>query len=335
MSKKFNIVFMGTPPFAAQILESLIKWDGCKIIASYCQPDRPTGRGKKLVAPAVKIVSQENDIPVFQPLNFSDDKDHDVLKNLKPDFLIVAAYGLILPQKILSIPTFAPINIHASLLPFYRGAAPIQRAIMDEQKFTGVSIMKMEKGLDTGPVYRKDVISIGEHTSESLHQALAILGASSLIKVLEIFSKEGRAEAVEQEHSKATYAAKLKKEEGFINWKQSASKIHAQICGVTFWPAAQARILRDENIFFDVIIGPGCIGPRVVIEDEKLENAKSDVLTGTIYRLKDGKIAVSTLDFWYILSTIKPKSKKEMSAQAFANGYLSKGYGPLAVMQGK
>ncbi len=333
MSKKLNIVFMGTPPFAAHILEQLLAYDGCKVSAVYCQPDRPAGRGKKLVSPAVKVFAEENNIPVYQPRNFKEQSQRDELAALQPDILVVAAYGLILPQAVLDIPRLAPINVHASLLPFYRGAAPIQRAIMDNQAVTGVCIMRMEAGLDTGPVYSRQSVYIRDHTSDSLHEALADLGAKVLVEVLQEFLEKGSMDSVTQLDEAATYAAKMCKEDGLIQWDARAQHVHAQIRGVTSWPGAQARLLRPEKEICDIKLGPGQIGPDLLDGSQNSEDATIP-LCGEVWRLEDGTIAVATRDNWYILQTVRPNNKKEMSAEAFANGYLKKGFGLLATMQG-
>ncbi len=335
MSEILQIVFMGTPPFAAQILEKLLAYKGCNVKAVYCQPDRPAGRGKKLVSPAVKVTAQENNIPVYQPLHFKDSSDQEFLASLKPDILVVAAYGLILPQRVLDIAKFAPINVHASLLPLYRGAAPIQRAILDGHEKTGVSIMRMEAGLDSGPVYRKDSIDIGEHTSDSLHEVLAELGATSLINVLDVFLEQGEMSCQVQDHEFFTHAPKMRKEHGVIDWQQKAGAVHAQIRAVTSWPGAQASIIRLEKENCDVKLAPGRIGADIVYMDENIEDAKKLPKCGEIWRLDDGSLAVATLDKWYILQNVRPVSKNEMTAEAFGRGYLEKGVGPLARMQGK
>ncbi len=351
MSDKLNIVFMGTPPFAAHILEQLLSYEGCTISAVYCQPDRPAGRGKKLVAPAVKMLAEEKNIPVLQPVHFKEQSDKDALAAFAPDILVVAAYGLILPQAVLDIPRFAPINVHASLLPLYRGAAPIQRAIIDGHQVTGVSIMRMEAGLDSGPIYATKSMAIEEHTSDSLHGALADLGAQVLKEVLHQFTGQDAVPCQEQVHERMTHAPKMRKEDGLIKWHACAAQVHAQIRGVTSWPGAQARILRPEKEDCDVKLGPGRIGPQMacngqntlttlngydsltVHDDHDDQSEKKLPKAGEIWRLQDGSIAVATNDNWYILQSVRPNNKKEMTAEAFANGYFSKGFGYLATMQ--
>ncbi len=325
-----SIVFMGTPPFAAHILTKLLASPFCHVTAAYCQPDRPAGRGKKLMPPAVKVVAQEHSIPVYQPVNFKNPEDIAELDALKPDVLVVAAYGLLLPQAVLDIPRIAPINIHGSLLPLYRGAAPIQRAIMDGHEETGVAIMKMEAGLDSGPVYCLAKVPVAEHTSDSMHDLLADVGADTLLTILQDMA-DGKDVAYEaQDHTAFTHAAKLKKEDGFIDWSKNAAVVHARIRAVTSWPAAQARILRPEKDFCDIKLSPGFIGAEIASDDENTTNGAKHPVAGDLWRLKDGTVAIATADRWYILSKVRPQGKGEMDAQAFANGYLEKGLGHLA-----
>ncbi len=329
-----NIVFMGTPPFAAHILTQLLQSEFCKVSAVYCQPDRPAGRGKKLMPPAVKVVAQEHELPVYQPLNFKNESDVQTLAALKPDVLVVAAYGLLLPQVVLDIPRIAPINIHGSLLPLYRGAAPIQRAIMDGHLETGVAIMQMEAGLDSGPVYCSSAVPVGEHTADSMHDLLAQVGSDTLLEVLAQMAHGKDVPAMEQDHNAFTHAPKLRKEDGLIDFTKSAAQVHAQVRGVTSWPGAQARILRPEKDFCDIKFGPGIIGADMGDESEISLNDAIKPVAGQIWRLKSGSLAVATADKWYVLNKVRPQGKGEMDATAFANGYLQKGFGHLATVQG-
>ncbi|MCL2122750.1 MAG: methionyl-tRNA formyltransferase, partial [Desulfovibrionaceae bacterium] len=208
--KPLDIVFLGTPPFAASVLERLLAWEGGLVRCVWCQPDRPAGRGHKLTPPAVKLLAERYGLPIRQPEHFNAAEQRDELARCAPDVLVAVACGLILPQAILEIPRLAPVNVHASLLPRYRGAAPIQRAIMDGCERTGVTIMHMDAGLDTGPVYAVREMEIGEHTGGSLHDALAQLGGELLVTVLADLAN-GRAEAVPQSSAGVSYAPKLGK----------------------------------------------------------------------------------------------------------------------------
>ena len=237
--QKMRVVFMGTPDFAATVLRHVAAWPGCEVVAAYCQPDRPAGRGHKLQPPAVKVLAQELGIPVFQPLNFKDEADRAALAGLRPDALVVAAYGLILPQSVLDIPTIGPFNVHGSLLPQYRGAAPIQRAIMDGNHLTGITIMRMERGLDTGPMLLQRALGIGiDDTAATMHDELADLGGRLMVEVLRQYADGDPSTPIPQEEALATYAAKLTKADGHIDWDEDAAVIHARIRGVTPWPGA-------------------------------------------------------------------------------------------------
>ncbi len=326
---RLKIVFMGTPPFAAHILETLTTWQGCEVVAAYCQPDRPAGRGKKLVAPAVKVLAEKHQIPVHQPLNFKSPEAVKTLADYAPDILAVAAYGLLLPQVVLDIPRIAPINVHASILPKYRGAAPIQRAIMDGEDETGVSIMHMEAGLDSGPLYSIWALPIKRHTSQSLHDVLAELGSMALVEILQKMSK-GPCVSVVQDHSLATHAPKLQKSDGIILWNRAVKHIDAHIRAVTSWPGAQTSIVRPEKENCDIVIIEGRIGPSLADRGRIFDNNEVALSTGDVCITNDGNVAIICDEGCYILESVKPKNKSVMSAKDFARGYLAKGPGVVA-----
>ncbi len=332
MKNPLKIVFMGTPDFAAHILSELCAWNGCEVVGVYCQPDRPAGRGKKILPPAVKICAESFNVSVYQPLNFKDNADVEALAALKPDVLAVAAYGLILPQAVLDIPTIAPLNVHASLLPLYRGAAPIQRAIMDGQEQSGVSIMHMEAGLDTGPVYAMHSVNILQHTAGSLHDELAKVGAELLVKVLADMRIK-HLTATPQDNSLATHAAKLTKQDGIIDWNRPAAEIDACIRGVTPWPGAQTTILRPDNENLILRLTPGSIGAKKAHYGEILGCDPNSMQAGQLWRLDKDILGVCTADNFYILHSVRPMNKSEMSAADFARGYLPTGLGLLATLQ--
>lgn len=315
--QRLKLVFMGTPSFAAQILEQVLAWPWAEVCGVYCQPDRPAGRGHGLKACPVKECAEQHGLPVFQPHNFTSDADCDELAALQADFLLVAAYGLLLPQRVLDIPRVAPVNVHGSLLPKYRGAAPIQRAVWDNCEHTGVSIMRMEKGLDTGPVYLMRSLPIGEHTSASLHEALANLGAEALQESLRDIAA-GIMQAVPQDESQATRAAKLTKPDGRIVWQAGSTRVHAQVRAVIAWPAAQAVLAlpnRAEKDFLDIQLMPG----RIVAERPFF------VPSGALWHFGGGKWGIVTLDGVYEVVEVKVSGKKMVSATAFAQGYFPKG----------
>lgn len=304
---------MGTPDFAACILKELAQWPCGEILAAYTQPDRPAGRGHKLTPSPVKRLARELGFPVLQPQSLKCREAQEELAAFAPDLLVVAAYGLILPDAVLAVPRLAPINVHASLLPRYRGAAPIQRAIMEnwgDDAQTGVSIMRIGSRLDAGPVYDEAAMPIGEHTAGSLHDALADLGSQVLLSVLgKIVS--GTAQAKEQDESLADYAAKIGKKDGDILWDRPAAAVHAQIRAVTPWPGARARFAfqcREEPVA--LLLSPGSVGERL-----------SGEAPGVLRRGPDG-LSVACADCWYKLAFVRPQGRKDMAAMDFVNGFL-------------
>ena len=263
-----RIIFAGTPEFAVTALSKIHSYNH-QVVAVYCQPDRPKGRGKILTSCAVKNFAIENELEVIQPENFSSEQNLKKLSSLKPDLIVVAAYGQILSKEVLDLPKFGCLNIHASLLPRWRGAAPIERAIHAGDKETGISIMQMNEGLDTG-----DIISTKKHsisnfeTSGSLTESLSILGAELLIDTIDQLPKLN---PKLQEHSKATYAKKILKVEARIDWNQSAENINQMIRAFNPRPIAQSnaegmefkdkvlRIIEAEVISSETSKPPGTI----------------------------------------------------------------------------
>ncbi len=239
-----RIIFAGTPDFAAASLAALLdsKHD---VVAVYSQPDRPAGRGRKLTASPVKQLALQHNIAVEQPLNFKDPADRQQLADYQADVMVVVAYGLILPQAILDTPSLGCLNIHASLLPRWRGAAPIQRAILAGDHETGVCIMQMAAGLDTGPVLKRVSLPIAaDDTAQRLHDKLAALGAHALLSTLDdLAALQTAAEA--QDDSKTCYADKLQKAEAQIDWQQPAAQIDRQIRAFNPWPVAQTHFRGD------------------------------------------------------------------------------------------
>ncbi|UNC93895.1 methionyl-tRNA formyltransferase [Candidatus Contubernalis alkalaceticus] len=230
------MVFMGTPEFAVPSLELMIK-SKYKLLAVVTQPDRPRGRGKKVIPSPVKKAAQQYGIPVLQPQKLSTDFVQE-MKGLAPEVIVVAAYGKILPKSLLEIPPLGCINVHASLLPAYRGAAPVHRVIMNGEKITGVTIMYMSEGMDTGDIIlqRETKISSQENVG-SLHDRLSLMGAGLLGLALQKLSA-GCAHRTEQDSALATNAPPLKGEEEVINWEDDAQKIHNQVRGMNPWPGA-------------------------------------------------------------------------------------------------
>lgn len=266
-----KVLFMGTPDFAVPTLERLVS-DGHHLVGVITQPDRPKGRGKKVTAPPVKVKALELELPVYQPLKVKDPEFVEVIKNLKPDVIVVVAFGQILSKAILEIPRYGCINVHASLLPKYRGAAPIHWSVIDGEKETGVTIMKMEEGLDTGPMLLKEAIDIGKwDTTGMIHDKLAMLGARLLSQAMELINS-GQAIYIEQNHEEATYAVLLKREHEEIDWSRPAEEIFNQIKGLDPWPGAFTK-LNGESLKIwsaEPFVTPfqGRIGEIVLVKPE-------------------------------------------------------------------
>ena len=263
-----RIIFAGTPDFAVPAL-SKIHNSNHQVVAVYCQPDRPKGRGKVLTSCAVKNFALENNLDVIQPENFSNEQNLKKLASLEPDLIIVAAYGQILSKEVLNLPKFGCLNIHASILPRWRGAAPIERAILSGDKETGISIMQMNEGLDTGDILlsRKQNIANSE-TAGSLTESLSILGADLIMETIELLPELN---AKTQDHTKANYAKKILKNEARIDWNQSAENINQMIRAFNPRPIAQSnaegmefkdkvlRIIEAEVISIETSKPPGTV----------------------------------------------------------------------------
>jgi methionyl-tRNA formyltransferase len=297
-----RIIFAGTPDFAAEALKALLKANH-EICAVYTQPDRPSGRGRKLTASPVKKLAIEYDIPVEQPLNFKEDEAKKILANYQADLMIVVAYGLLLPPSVLDTPSLGCINVHASLLPRWRGAAPIQRAILAGDTETGVCIMQMEAGLDTGPVLSQASSPINiDDTAQTLHDRLAILGADTLLAALpNIVELQSKAQA--QNDELTCYAAKLLKPEAEIDWQQSADQLVRQIQAFNPWPVAQTNW--QDQVFR--------------IWSASLVNEKSSVAPGEIIIVNKDSIDVATGDGVLRLKQIQLPGKRAMPVADFLN----------------
>jgi methionyl-tRNA formyltransferase len=234
-----KVIFAGTPEFAAQALAALIE-AGHQIPLVLTQPDRPAGRGMKLTASPVKALALQHGLWVEQPLTLKDATAQQVIADIGADVMVVAAYGLILPQAVLAMPRLGCLNIHASLLPRWRGAAPIQRALLAGDRETGITIMQMDVGLDTGDMLLEETLPIAaDDTAQTLHDKLATLGARAIVAALDLL-QQGTLIPRPQDNALATYAAKLTKEEGKIDWKQSAEKVSRSVRAYNPFPVAQA-----------------------------------------------------------------------------------------------
>jgi methionyl-tRNA formyltransferase len=235
-----KIIFAGTPDFAATHLQALIRQHD--IVAVYTQPDRPAGRGKKLTASPVKLLAAQNNLDIYQPQSLKDAEQQAILARLKADIMVVVAYGLILPQVILDTPRFGCINVHGSILPRWRGAAPIQRAVEAGDNETGITIMQMDAGLDTGAMLTITRCTVdANETSGSLYNKLAALGGPALLGTLDKI-EAGTAVATAQDNDQSTYAKKIDKIEALINWSESAAIIDRRIRAFNPFPAAYTEI---------------------------------------------------------------------------------------------
>lgn len=299
MNEVLRIVFAGTPEFSVAPLLALLESEH-QVVAVYTQPDRPAGRGRKLAASPVKEAALQARIPVYQPQNFKQAEQLTELAQLDADLMVVVAYGLLLPESVLNIPRLGCINIHASILPRWRGAAPIQRAILAGDQESGVAIMQMEKGLDTGPVFRMEKTPItDEDTGGTLHDRLAKLGAQALVAALPGIA-DGSSVAQQQDDALAVYAHKLNKAEAVIDWSKRASVLSQQVRAFNPWPVAFTQFENaNMRIWFATPI-PGNAGPPGTVMSASKEGI--DVATGEgLLRITQlqmpGKRAMNAVDF--------------------------------------
>ena len=238
--KSLKIVFAGTPEFALPCLNALAT-SNHQLQAVYTQPDRPAGRGRKLQASAVKEWATAHQLPIFQPVNFKQEDAINELASITPDIMVVIAYGLILPRAVLELPRFGCINVHASLLPRWRGASPIQQAILHGDVKTGVTIMQLDVGMDTGPMLARIPCTIGDDTAGALHDRLSQIAAAPLLATLDAIAS-GQAHPEAQNNNLATHAPKIKKEDASINWQKPAIEIDRQIRAFNPWPIAYTQV---------------------------------------------------------------------------------------------
>lgn len=317
-----KLIFAGTPPFAAHILRALLRAQ-YPIAGVYTQPDRPAGRGQNLLPSAVKCLAQEFGLPVFEPATLRSEEATNTLAALSPELLIAVAYGLILPKPILETPTFGCLNVHASLLPRWRGAAPIQRAIAAGDTQTGITIMQMDAGLDTGDILLQAACPIlPTDTAGTLHDKLAALGAATLLKALSGIQKY-RAQKKPQDPGAATYAHKLTKAEAHIHWQQSATVIERAIRAYNPWPAAYTllgelplRIWRGEHV---LVTPPSLTLSHKGGGDKKV--LPSLPSPGTILSLHKQGIDVATGEGGLRILELQLPGKKVMPVETVLNGH--------------
>ncbi|MEX6159870.1 methionyl-tRNA formyltransferase [Providencia manganoxydans] len=302
MSESLKIIFAGTPEFAAGHLAALLKTHH-QVVGVLTPPDKPAGRGKKLTPSPVKILAEEHQIPVFQPTTLKKEENHQWIKEHDADLMIVVAYGFILPKAVLDIPRLGCLNVHGSLLPRWRGAAPIQRSIWAGDAESGVTIMQMDEGLDTGDMlYKAKCPIMPEDTSATLYDKLAVIGPEALIATLDLISKHQCAPE-KQDGSLANYAEKLSKEEAKIDWKLSAEQIERCIRAFNPWPMSyftiQEQLIKVWN--------------AEVIAKEHNEKP------GTIISADKNGICIATANGLLNITQLQPPGKKAMSAQDLLN----------------
>jgi len=302
-----RIVFAGTPKFAVKSLSVLNQSDH-EVIAVYCQPDRPKGRGKVLTACPVKIFAEENNLLVIQPEDFKDKQIQSQLALLNSDVMVVVAYGQILPKSILQIPKLGCLNIHASLLPRWRGAAPIERAILEGDRETGISIMKMNEGLDTGDILLDKKCTISNHeTAQTLHDTLSNIGANAILETLNMLPT---LKARPQQNNEATYAEKVTKDEAQINWHQSAEKISRVIRAFNPRPIAYTNAMAKQ--FKNRVL-------RII--EAEIVNRQTTNSPGEVIKYDKDVCYVATSNGVINLKKVQLSGKKEVSIKDFNNAY--------------
>ncbi|MFO1389196.1 methionyl-tRNA formyltransferase [Cellvibrio sp.] len=303
-----NIIFAGTPEFAAEHLKALLG-SRHKVIAVYSQPDRPAGRGKKLTASPVKEVALEHNIPVYQPLNFKSDEAKAELAALNADLMVVVAYGLILPKAVLDTPRLGCINVHASILPRWRGAAPIQRAIEAGDTETGVTIMQMDVGLDTGDMLIKAFCPIlATDTGGSLHDKLISVGAPALLEALDQI-QTGKTNPIKQDDSLSNYAPKLSKEEAALNWHLSAIELERKVRAFNPFPVAHTK---PSDAADDA---------RIRVWAAKATNTSASAPLGSITKISADGVWVACAEGQLILENIQLPGKKALNIGEILRGH--------------
>ena len=299
-----KIVFMGTPDFAVGALEALVE-AGHDVAAVVTQPDKPKGRGGKMQETPVKACALKHNIEVFQPVKIKTPEAVEVLRGYEADLFVVAAFGQILSKEILDMPKYGCVNIHASLLPKYRGAAPIQWAILDGEKETGVTIMQMNEGLDTGDMLTKVIVPIEDNdTGESLFDKLALAGAKLMVETIPQI-EAGTLVPIPQDDSLSTYAKMIQKEMGHIDWKKEAVVLERLVRGMNSWPSAYTYIH----------------GKTLKVWEASVEESTNTLEPGTVAAVTKNSIKIQTGKGLLVLKQIQLEGKKRMDVSAFLLGY--------------
>lgn len=304
-NKKISVVFLGTPLFSIPALRALSENSSIEFKAAITQPDRPQGRGQKMSQPPVKIFCDENHVPCYQFDSLNSKAGVECLKKLSPDIIVVVSFGQILSQEVLDIPKQGCINAHASLLPKYRGAAPIQWALINGEKETGVTIMKLIKKMDAGPMLTQKKIKIEpDETAATLYTKLSELSAKLLIETIQKLA-ENTIISIEQNHSLATYAPPIQNENCHIQWNSPAIKIHNLVRGLSPTPAAYTFLN----------------GIRLKIFSTKMSDIKSAHAPGSIEKVASDGIVVNTQDYCIFLTELQLANKKRLPVSQFIQGY--------------
>ncbi|MBQ6442729.1 MAG: methionyl-tRNA formyltransferase [Lachnospiraceae bacterium] len=301
-----RIIFMGTPDFSVGIMEAMAE-RGHEIVLAVTQPDKPKGRGGKVSCSPVKEAALRRSIPVFQPKKIRDPENIATLREHRPDMIVVAAFGQILPEEILSMAPYGCINVHASLLPKYRGASPIQWAVLDGEKESGVTIMRMDAGVDTGDIVAQKAIPLdAEETAGSLFDKLSVLGASLLCDTIELI-ESGAAVYTPQNHAKATHTGKIEKSMGKMDWTLPAETLERRIRGLSPWPGAYTMVNNKTLKIWKATVCQNASGAQKAAPGSVLDTKEALVVqTG------DGALA---------LTEVQLEGKKRMDAAAFLRGY--------------
>jgi methionyl-tRNA formyltransferase len=303
-----NIVFIGTGEIGIPALKALAEHSDHQLLAVVTQPDRPTGRHQKLTPSPIKQEAFNLHLKIFQPEKISQAASVDQIKYLRPDVIVVAAYGQILPKSILEIPPKGCLNLHASLLPKYRGASPIHSAIRDGEKESGMTVMWMDEGLDTGDILLQESTAIHRHdTAEILHDTLAKIGAPLLIKALSLI-KSGKAPRIKQDETKASYAKKLRKEDGHIDWKKTNVELDRHIRGMTPWPGAYTYVAEGTE-------------KRLLKIFATIISRRAKGAPGEVVRVDHHGILVAAQTGGLLLREVQLEGKKRMPAGEFIRGF--------------
>ena len=299
-----RIAFMGTPDFSVDCLKALVESEH-EIVGVFCQPDKPVGRKQILTPPEVKVEALKHNLPIFQPESLRNGKGVEILEKIKPELIVVVAYGKILPHDFLIFPKYGCINVHASILPKYRGASPIHFAVLNGDKITGVTVQQMDDGVDTGDILNTITVEIGENdTTEYMYEVLAPLGAEAMMQTIRMIETD-TLNPVKQDESQMSKVGLLSKQNSPIDWTKSAYSIHNQIRGLYSWPGASSKFN----------------GKTLKIHSSVLSDKKGNNKPGEIVYTDDSLIVCCGDNKCIELKEVQPEGKKRMDAKSFINGY--------------